>query len=123
MQKGYHLIEPAILAELANKNMDIYLRISILSWLIFLLQNDDEVNSYPIRIDFLVACYTSKFICIGVQYATDDIDEKLGDEIENMIETKCKSYLSDKEDFLDYIINQSDTISKNIAEYENTQCA
>jgi predicted RNA methylase len=117
--KGYQLIEPDVfLSELVTTEISDDVIITIMSWLIHLLKNDNQLKIIPIEIDIVSANYYGRYPCIGIHY----LDESIPD-IGDVIVQKLKDYYGNTpfSSFYDYVANNSHIITENIDIFLHTE--
>ena len=110
--KGYQLIEHNfIVTNLLNKGLPDETVISIMSWLVYLLKNDNYLKDLPINIEIIKVTYEEKYPCIGVHY----IDDSLLD-LESIILNKIEDYYhnSSFQSFYDYVQSCPSIVSEQI---------
>jgi hypothetical protein len=113
--KGYQLIEPdRFLSELLSAEVSDDTIITMMSWLIHLLKNDDQLKVMPIEIDIVSVNYYGRYPCIGIHYL-----DKTTPDVRNVVLQKLENYYKENSfrSFYDYIANNSNVIAKNISDY------
>ena len=115
MTKGYQLIEPdGFLSELVSAEVSDDTVITMMSWLIHLLKNDDQLKTTSIEIDIVCVNYYSPYPCIGIHYL-----DKTTPDLEKVILQKLQSYYESATflSFYDYVASNPKVIAKSINDF------